>query len=60
VSFGSALGPTMGVVATLLGTLVLLAPGELHPAARWAVVIGMGLGLLPVFFFLTVFFLAGA
>ncbi|WP_306214496.1 DUF1707 SHOCT-like domain-containing protein [Actinoplanes sp. RD1] len=59
VSFGSAWGPAMGIVATLLGVLVLLAPGELRPAGRWAVVLGMGFGLMPVFFFIAIF-LAGA
>ncbi|WP_305787246.1 DUF1707 SHOCT-like domain-containing protein [Symbioplanes lichenis] len=58
VSFGSAWGPAMGIVATLLGTLVLLAPGELNLVGRWAVVIGMGLGLMPVFFFIAIFLAA--
>ncbi len=52
--FDSALGWSLGITGALIGTLALFAPGELPPLHRWAALIGIGLGLMPIVFVILV------
>lgn len=55
VAFLSAAGTAVGLFAAMLGVLVVLAPADLARGYKYAVVGGVALGLLPLFFYVTLF-----
>jgi hypothetical protein len=60
VTFYTGLGTVLGLGAVFLGALALMAPGESSRANRFALLIGIGLGLMPAAFFTTLFVIFGA
>lgn len=59
VSFWTAWGNVLGLVAVLLGVFVLLAPVHLTPRRRLAILGGVTLGLLPTTFYVALFLIIG-
>jgi hypothetical protein len=60
ISFSSPLGPVLGVIAVVLGVLTLSMRREMSPVSRGIVLTGVGLGLLPPVFYLSLLLLLGS
>lgn len=60
LSFFSALGPALGLVAVVLGVLALSHHTETTRANRAAIVTGVVLGLMPPVFYLSLLLILGA
>jgi hypothetical protein len=60
ISFSSPFGPVLGVVAVVLGVLTLSMRREMSPVSRGVVLAGVGLGLLPPVFYLSLLLLLGS
>jgi hypothetical protein len=59
LSFWSAWGNVLGVVAVVLGVVTLLSSGHLAPRTRGAILSGVALGLLPTTFYVGLFLILG-
>ena len=59
ISFFSALGPALGLVAVVLGVLALSRHGETSRVNRGAIVAGVVLGLMPPVFYLSLLLMLG-
>ena len=59
LSFWSAWGNVLGVVAVVLGVVTLLSSGHLARRTRAAVLSGVALGLLPTTFYVGLFLILG-
>ena len=59
LSFWSAWGTALGVVAVVLGVVAMLSPGHPTPRTRAAILGGVALGLLPTTFYVALFLILG-
>lgn len=59
VSFWTAWGNVLGLIAVLFGVAVLLVPGYLSRRVRLAILGGVTLGLLPATFYVGLFLILG-
>jgi hypothetical protein len=53
ISFTTPWGPVLGVVAVVLGVLTLTTTREMSQVSRGVILTGVGLGLLPLVFYLS-------
>jgi hypothetical protein len=60
LSFSSMSGPVLGVIAVVLGVLTLSMRREMPEVSRSLVLAGVGLGLLPPVFYLSLLLLLGS